>query len=236
MTTFFLLTFLASFPAAIVGLIEPRLVLPAKLFKHPTRKLALQCYSLSAGFSLLLAVWAGIASTTPQELAAMEPSPAPSVAVEPPAPKPAAAPSPSPAASPTIGVSRADIQSTFETAEVGFTFETTSPVRGLPTVMGKAPDDLALVQLIGQPEDLSEANLTIFVSSDDRRSNELNAAYSMGFLKLSVPGWDGHVWLEESLPRLVNGESEVSTVQSGKLVKATYARELGMINISVTPE
>jgi hypothetical protein len=93
------------------------------------------------------------------------------------------------------------------------------------------------VQLIGQPEKLSQASMTLFIQPGDRRANALNGIYSAGFLKLAVPGWAEHVsWLDESLSKLANGESEVSTIQSGKLIKAQFFKDLGMLLITVDPD
>ncbi len=237
MSTLFLMAFLASFPAAIAGLINPRWVLP-KFVKNPTRKLATQVYAVGGGFSLLFAMWIAITTTTPAaDITATNSSSSQTVPAAAPAvaPKAIASPTPSPiAVIKTIGVSRAAIQSTFEKPEVGFTFETSSSRDGLPVAIGKSPDGETEMRLVGQPENLSRASLNLFILPNNQPSNDRNAIYSAGFLELAVPG--SSTWLKESLPRLVNDESEISTVQSGKVITVIFTREVGLVEISVEPE
>lgn len=101
MSILFFLTFLASFPALIAGLIRPKWVLPG--VKRPTRKLAAEIYLSSIILSFFAAMIS--AASKPEEMpvtsAPVAPQPSPSLVDPKPSPsitQPTPSPSPSPAA------------------------------------------------------------------------------------------------------------------------------------------
>lgn len=157
-------------------------------------------------------------------------------------PAPAAPPSPEGAlpvveVSPGIGVSRSAIQSVFEAPGIGFVFEESSRVQGQPRVMGTAPNQIAIIELIGSPNELTTAAIIIGVPTDNDEAVAQNAAYTLRFLEIAVPGWaNGSDWLIQNLDALNQGTARrASTVFGDKRIELVALTEVSMFSLSVKP-
>ena len=92
---------------------------------------------------------------------------------------------------PGIGVAEATIQSLFEHSDVGFTFENSSSVKRAPRSIGTSPHGLATIELIGQPENLTQATIRVNIPDDDTQALTLNAEYVLRFIQSVAPQWAG---------------------------------------------
>ncbi|MEO1148081.1 MAG: hypothetical protein AAFY26_21070 [Cyanobacteria bacterium J06638_22] len=204
--------------------------------------------AIGLGLPALLIVGA-IAYVRDTNLEAQDTVPTP-VAAPAPVESPVSAASPVPVASPTpevsppapevhqgIGVSRAAIQSVFEDPEVGFVFEEPALAQGQPRIMGTAPNQIALIELIGPPDNLTSAGILIGVPIDNNEAIAQNAAYTLGFLQVAVPGWtDGGDWLVRNLDAIHQGRArQASTVFGDKRIELVSLTEIGMVSLSVEP-
>ncbi len=132
-----------------------------------------------------------------------------------------------------IGVSRAAIQSVYEKPELGFKFEKGEPVDGQPQVIGRAPNGLAFVQLIGPEEDLTQATIMVGIPNDNPQALVENSAYMLGLLKLAAPDWkEGADWLSSNLVKAVE-EGEVATTHGNLRIRLQAIKELGMAALTV---
>lgn len=136
-----------------------------------------------------------------------------------------------------IGVSRAAVQSMFEQPDIGFSFETVTPVRGQPRVMGTSPNKLAVIELIGPPNELVSATIMVGVPSDDNGARMMNVAYTIGFIKNAAPQWtNGNEWFQENLTAILNSSSnEASTTFAGNRAELTVLREMSTFTLTIKP-
>jgi len=136
-----------------------------------------------------------------------------------------------------IGVSRQKIQTVFEKPEVGFSFEPSSMVDGQPRVMGKSANELAIVELIGVPSELTSATIIVGIPNDNPRVREQNALFTVAFIKLAAPEWaEGSDWLSEQLRVLANSSTnEATTVFGDNRAKLTFLRESSLLFLSIKP-
>lgn len=247
MSVLFSLVFLASVPALLIGLINPRWVMP-KNAQNPTRRLTTGIYG-SIAIASLLCIGVTNSPDTPPTSSTSSPvaSPLPDaspVAIAPSAASPSpSTPKPSPVASvvsspvaPSLEISRSAIQSVFSKPEIGFFFEPSSDVQGEPRVTGKSPNGLASIELIGQPEDLSEIGMMLGIVNDNQQATMLNALYALGLMKLIAPEWDGAgEWLNQGLQKIAAGQEEVSITQNDKRIKLSFVKGFGLMFISIKP-
>ena len=134
---------------------------------------------------------------------------------------------------PGIGVSRADIQSVFESEKFGFRFEAVRDRDGQPTVWGYRLDwtscDLILV---GPPEELVEVFIIIGLHKDDPAKGILNCIRMGTLLKLVAPDWEnGDDWLTDNMPIARTG-GRVETFH-GDLRIQLECVQLGMVTLSI---
>lgn len=224
-----------TFIAGVLGLIKP------SLLRMPNRKIA--AVVLVIGFVITAA--AGANSSNQQ---ATNPQPAQQPAqqqpqqnqqqAQPQQPQPQQQEQSKPPAQQQekpkgIGVSRASIQSVYEKPELGFKFEKGEPVDGQPQVIGRAPNGLAFVQLIGPEEDLTQATIMVGMPNDDPKALVENSVYMLGLLKLAAPDWkEGPDWLSNNLVKAVE-EGEVATTNGNLRIRLQAIKELGMAALTV---
>lgn len=135
-----------------------------------------------------------------------------------------------------IGVSRYEIQATFEQPGVGFVFEASSQVEGEERVMGRIASDVAIIELIGSPDNLSRANL-MFVTKGSQEQLKLSAACALAFLSKAVPGWDeGSQWLSQATTELGEGKTSVAVIEGDRLITLTNISSLGLLTLTVKPK
>lgn len=133
-----------------------------------------------------------------------------------------------------IGVPRAAVQEIYERSSIGFTFENSSPVDGQPRVTGKSANNLAILELIGPPENLVKATMIVGVPNDNQQAVTENTIYLLGLLKQTSPGWtDSATWVSENVARTVDSEEPITTIQGGQLISLSAFKELGFIMLNV---
>jgi len=160
-------------------------------------------------------------------------SPTPEPTLMPAAPTPIS-PMPTPALSaPGIGVSRADIQSVFESEKFGFRFEDIRDRDGQPTVWGYPWDwTYCDLNLVGPPEELVEVFIIIGLYKDDPAKGILNCIRMGTLLKLVAPDWEnGDDWLTDNMPIARTG-GRVETFH-GDLRIQLECVQLGMVTLSI---
>lgn len=133
-----------------------------------------------------------------------------------------------------IGVTRQAIRSIFEQPDLGFTFETSSPVNDQPHIIGNSDNQLARIDLIGSQNNLSRASITI-VFSDNPVDNYKNSAFIVGFLKEVSLDWENDSgWLESNFERIAKGiQSEAITTHGNQEIQLQFIKELRFLVLNV---
>ncbi len=81
-----------------------------------------------------------------------------------------------------------------------FTMDDSSPVHGQPRSLGQSANGLALLEIIGDPADISQATLIAATPSDRKEQTYENLALMIQFLRNGSPGWSGSTtWLVHAL-------------------------------------
>lgn len=133
----------------------------------------------------------------------------------------------------SMGVSRYEIQSVFESPEIGFTFEEAEKVEGQPRVIGQSANGLAIMELIGPPNNLTYASMTAGIPNDNQKAVLENGIYLMGLLNLTTPEWNGNIdWFNDSLAKL-SDRKEIATVYSNLAITLTRYEEFGFIGLTI---
>ena len=152
------------------------------------------------------------AMLTPESTATAAPaSPPTATAMPTPRPTATAAPTLRPTATPSpiigLGVTRHEIQSIYESPVVGFMFESPDFLNtGEPRILGQSQGG-AIIELIGPPNNLTVATMTVFLPHDATETVIRDSAYYLQGLVWNVlPEWkDGLSWVSNGLGRLVHG-------------------------------
>lgn len=255
-STLMALVFLASLIALILGLIRPNLVIRWGTVR--TRGMAAKVFGAIAVASLVL----GVATAPPSDVTRQQEMAATAQQAEegkPTEPKPAEGTPhkvaeqtevvnttadegmPKTKEEPThqksggLGISRDAVAKVFTQPEIGFALEESTPVDGKPRIMGLSPDQLAILELIGEPEALDHVNLMVTVPADRPDLAMLNLVYLLGVVKTVLPDWqEGPDWVTEAVEQLPT-KSEVKTVYGHATVELTSIKELGLICLSIKP-
>ncbi len=135
----------------------------------------------------------------------------------------------------TLGVSYVNMMSYLSNM---FTMKQESQVQGKDRWMGQTANQLALLELIGDKDDLSSVSLMFGVPNDAPNVVIENSAILLRFLKNAVPEWnDSSAWATDALEQIAkNPTQEIKETYNGKVVKMTAIKELGMITVIVKPE
>ncbi len=172
---------------------------------------------------------------TPTPTATPTPTPTPTETAVPtatpiPTPRPTATPRPTPQPR-GLGVDRQSVVMQFEDPAFGFVFEDSPLLDGRQRILGQNPEG-AIVELIGQRHNLTEASITVFLSSDDYQ-NTINVL-AMVLLINSTTSWAGGVdWLTNSMLRAVD-EGSVSTTYRGYNIKLEFFDFLNGLILQIT--
>lgn len=132
-----------------------------------------------------------------------------------------------------IGVSRAEIQSVYESPELGFKFEKGEPVDGQPQVIGRSPNGLAYIQLIGPEDNITQASIMVGIPNDNPVAVVENGIYMLGLVKKAAPDWsEGPDWVTENLAKAVE-KGEISTTHGDLRINLQASKELGMVVLTI---
>ena len=162
-------------------------------------------------------------------------TPAPSNTPVPPTAPPA---SPTPRPTLTAAPSRAQVNGqAIETVfrNQGFIFQDASPVESQPRRMANASSRLTLVELIGNPKDLTKATIAVGIPNDNPQAVQLSAGYLVLFLSTALPGWDNGVnWMTASMEAFNKGQQETTNTYQGRTIKMTnQTQTLGLVFLSI---
>lgn len=104
------------------------------------------------------------------------------------------------------------------------------------------PDNLAIVEVVGSPENPSLASIMIGIPNNNDVIIRRNTALALVFLGNIFPSWDGRVeWLERGFKRAVSSfESGGQTLEdqidlSGNRVRISFLKPFSTVTISVSP-
>lgn len=134
---------------------------------------------------------------------------------------------------PDLGVSRAAIQALFEGPEFGFVFTDAAPAGGHPRIIGKAPNRLAHLELVGTPQVLREASILLGMPREQPDAVAQNAVYMLSLIKTIVPDWpQATEWVNENVERAMT-EGQASIVWNNKKITLLGIADVGALAVSV---
>jgi hypothetical protein len=115
-----------------------------------------------------------------------------------------------------------------------FALEESTPVKGQPRYMGATADKLAVLELIGNKNDLTEATLIIGLPNDSQAVLVRNSAMFMRFIDNAAPNWAGGAdWAVAALKKATATENPVSTVRGYRRITVSFQKPLGMVLVTV---
>jgi len=117
-----------------------------------------------------------------------------------------------------------------------FSMEKATLVHGQERYMGQTSDSLAVLEIIGNKDNISQATLMIGVPSDAPRILVRNTAMLLRFLENTVPEWtNSSEWATAAMKRVTNipGVSDVKVVKGNKLITMTFLKPVGMLSLTV---
>lgn len=125
------------------------------------------------------------------------------------------------------------IESVFR--EQGFVFENSTPVDNQPRRMANASSRLTLIELIGNPTNLTKATIAVGLPNNNRAAAERSGVYMALFLNTALPGWDNGInWVTASLKAFSEGQEETTNSYQGRNLKMTnHTKTLGLIFLTI---
>jgi hypothetical protein len=105
-------------------------------------------------------------------------------------------------------------------------------IQGQANYVGQTIDNLALLQIIGNKENISQASIMIGIPNDSQIILLRNTAMMMRFLKNTVPEWEGAFeWCTDALVEAYKQEKEIKIIKGQKLISVLNNSGLGLITI-----
>lgn len=119
-----------------------------------------------------------------------------------------------------------------------FTMEKSSPVNGVDRYMATTTNGLAILEIIGNKDNISQTTLLLGLPNDNSTVAIENSALLLLFLKNAVPEWkDRDTWATASLKKIAETSSdEEKKLYGGKSIEMSFLKELGMLSVTVKPE
>jgi len=117
-----------------------------------------------------------------------------------------------------------------------FLMEKSTPVDGQDRYMGQTFDNLAVLEIIGKKNNISQATLMIGIPNDAADKLVRNTILAMRFLENTVPEWtDSNEWITANAKRVADipGVSDVEVFKGNKLITMTFLKPLGMLTLTV---
>jgi|GEM_PF-2346155 len=132
------------------------------------------------------------------------------------------------------GLSRGEIKVLFE-KQYKFKFQESSQVNNQPRTMGKSPNGLALLELIGPLTNLTSVNLSITAVSDNQAANTQSVQYFISLLQNVLPSWtESSTWLSTGINSLLKDGQEVTTTMGNLKFSLSNVKELGLVSLIIT--
>jgi hypothetical protein len=115
-----------------------------------------------------------------------------------------------------------------------FALERSTPVNGQPRYMGATADKMALLELIGDHNDLAQATLIIGLPNNAQAILVRNSAMLMRFVKNAAPNWAGSSdWTTTALKKAIATGNPVSAVRGARRISVSFQKPLGMVLVTV---
>ena len=117
-----------------------------------------------------------------------------------------------------------------------FLMEKSTPVRGQERYMGQTPDSLAILEIIGNKNNISQATIMIGIPNDVPDKLVRNTIFAIRFLENTVPEWtNSNEWITANAKRVADipGVSDAKVVKGNKLITMTFLKPLGMLTLTV---
>ena len=134
-------------------------------------------------------------------------------------------------ASAGIGVSYDQLMRNFARQ---FTMEKGVLKDGSLRYLGRGPDRISYLELVGPKNDLSRATFLFSMPKDSPAANENNIAQSARFVKITAPEWPGgRAWVSGTFQEFMAGSEKQSITKGRKLITMEYIRSLRWVSISV---
>ena len=130
-----------------------------------------------------------------------------------------------------IGISYSQIM---EYLDQFISMSKSSDVRGQTRYMGQTSDNLAMLEIIGNKEDISQATLMFAVPNDAPNILVRNSAMLLRFMKNIAPEWEsGSNWSTSALKRVgLTGKPE-EIIIGDKSIKLSIIASLGFVSVTV---
>jgi hypothetical protein len=115
-----------------------------------------------------------------------------------------------------------------------FSMAQSTPVGGRPRLMGATADKLAVLEVVGDLDDLTSATLAVAAPKDAPAALARNSGLLLAFARNATFHWPGSTkWVLAALKRTRETGKTVIVVRHGNLVTVRAEPALGLILISV---
>lgn len=132
----------------------------------------------------------------------------------------------------SLGFNRHDIQAVYE-GLWHFKFQPGNEVQGQPRLVGKAANGLALIELIGNEDEIPRASIALSFPRNAPQTAAENSIYMAQLLTLAAPDWEeGGQWLSNGVTEAFNVEKVEATHDDLDFTLQVH-KELGMIVFTV---
>lgn len=131
-----------------------------------------------------------------------------------------------------IGVSYAKAMTNFE---FDFNLKRVGVDPKTSKMVGQSKDGIAVIELVGDLDELSSASLMIAVPNDSEAARSRNGGRLLRFVQNTVPEWKGSTsWINGRLRKIAKGDfSDDSTTVGGKRVTMTTMKDGALILTTV---
>ncbi len=131
----------------------------------------------------------------------------------------------------TIGISYNQIM---EYLDQYISMSKSSDVRSQPRYMGQTSDDLAILEIIGNKKDVSQATLMIGIPNDAPKILVRNTAILLRFMENVAPEWKlGSDWATSALERVSSTGEPEEIIRGSKSIKLSLIKVLGIVSVTV---
>ncbi len=115
------------------------------------------------------------------------------------------------------------------------TLHKSSSVRGQTRYLGTTNDKLAILEVIGQKKNISQATLVIGLPKDSQPILMRNGAMLLRFMTNIAPDWsDSTRWATNALGQVTSSSNNSTyTIRGNKRIEMTFQRQLAMVLLTV---
>lgn len=136
----------------------------------------------------------------------------------------------------TLGISYEQIM---RYPERYFSIKETTPMKGQKRYLGISADGIAIIEIVGEKSDVSEASMMIEVSPDPDTSLRAATATANFFVNM-IPEWrEGTYWLANAVKKFAsshrNSTERIRSRQGNKIISIGWFIDIGMIDITIRP-